>query len=454
MGGEYVGPLDNQLSSQRENPEFNSGPLFEWVKKCAIASENYRGLNEGEERDIFELFDNYEKFLTEHFSIGLTQKKFATAAERDGYLKSLIISELGQGSEMANKPLVGQEFLSSMSLSLRRKALADGEPEEVCKSLGIVFNKTDSTYVPTAARTPIETGSGAGFDRGEIRNKLGELLPALIESKLFGENIIVTEGRVSGNQMRVAAYLVVEMPSLQKQILICNELGEAAFVSHVWLGSHIFEEAGKGELQEGYGLTRVVYDKGGNWLERIKELLLKAPEDFSAEEAEKFRALTPVQKSSFLLSRRKINTVEFAQTRRELLDKYPTSKEYLQQLDIWYQNENFAISASQRRRICKQMLGQGPGSDTLINVTKESMIHCGFALYGANDANLNYVYKVEWKRDKGYLTQVLKEGLPEGLTIVKSGFKGFKNSEEFVDEFNLGGTLQRERHCMQLLGFG
>jgi len=316
---QYLGPERQLPQASETEPRV----LAAWIQRTSEAAKSYKGASEEEYAAAFELFNSYEQYLKQHFVGSLTGKKFNNAAEADEYLRSLVDEELSAYPKFflqtQNLPRVGQEMLEAMIQSLREKAKSAESLEELCDSFGIVYQNMPEVLVPTFGKRP-QTGSGAGFERGAYKDKLGELMPYLIESKLFGEHILVTEGVVRNDQMRDYPYVLIEIPELKKQILICNQLGEAVFVSQKWMGREIFAQADKEELQKEHGLDRVVYDRGGKWLEQVKDLLLENIEGKPEAKNADF--------SEALKDRPKVDVRKFALARAEVLNKFPTDMDF------------------------------------------------------------------------------------------------------------------------------
>ncbi|MDR2338354.1 MAG: hypothetical protein LBE20_06920 [Deltaproteobacteria bacterium] len=80
----------------------------------------------------------------------------------------------------------------------------------------------------------VTVGQGATkFKQPEFEPRLSRLVKALItdkELKLDRNKIMLYEETLQDNQMRKAPYVLINIPELNKGILVCNQIGEATFV--------------------------------------------------------------------------------------------------------------------------------------------------------------------------------------------------------------------------------
>ncbi len=313
-----IGP-ERQLTS----PDYNKETLLSLRTACLRQAQNYHGRFQDEFNSCMDVFQSYENYLRQYYATSLEHQSFSSATERDDFIKNAAIKE---GLAINDDLFTVQDMLQEMNSSLDRENKDSKSVEELCRQSGATYAKSDKVFVPAFGHNPIKTGSGEGFEFASYRDKAKELLVFLRQNEIFGENILVTEGDLEKSQIRKYPYLVIEIPAIKKQILICNQMEEAVFISHKWLGASIFEEANKQELQREHGLTRVTYDRNGKWLETIKALLLSGP-------SEKQNTVSSVTKNGDETQekkpRSKINLKDFATLRTELLERFPKASDFL-----------------------------------------------------------------------------------------------------------------------------
>jgi hypothetical protein len=71
--------------------------------------------------------------------------------------------------------------------------------------------------------------------------RLAWALAALKTLRIYGDDLIVRVGRVDADMMREHPYIVLEIPRIGKQIILCEQVGNRTFVSHEILDPQHFE---------------------------------------------------------------------------------------------------------------------------------------------------------------------------------------------------------------------
>lgn len=105
-------------------------------------------------------------------------------------------------------------------------------------------------------------------------SKLKLLLQVLRELDVFPEDIVVLSGIVTDRMMREKTYLIIEIPSLNKIVLLNEGYGEASFVVPTMLNRSEFVKNGKINILE-LGATKVIFQEEHvqEWKARMTDLL-------------------------------------------------------------------------------------------------------------------------------------------------------------------------------------
>ena len=108
------------------------------------------------------------------------------------------------------------------------------------------LSEEDAVYVPPQPLEPgIQTGGGE-FSKRETSPKLETILFLLQEIYELdinnSEEIKVNKGSVAKGMMRTEPYYLVELPTLDRSILVCNEIGNITYV----MDNTLLEEQGMG----------------------------------------------------------------------------------------------------------------------------------------------------------------------------------------------------------------
>ena len=105
------------------------------------------------------------------------------------------------------------------------------------------------------------------FQPARFQDRLAELTALLRQNDIFIENYIVTMGTVIPSQMRKVSYAVVEIPDINRTILLCDQVGEATFVIHGIGDPRRFLSITKSQLLSHPSIKahKVVWQSTGYW---------------------------------------------------------------------------------------------------------------------------------------------------------------------------------------------
>ncbi len=153
----------------------------------------------------------------------------------------------------------------------------DLDIDTFCKKFNIVHVVEKGVLLPPG-RSPILAGSGRGFADIPLYPKLNLFINLLHDNRVYTDDIVVVSGDVSPNQMRTESYILVEIPRLVSQVLLCNAYGEASFVYNGMMARKLVFSLSKSELMRKCGtnkLTRIRFspDDIPTWGEQMKHAL-------------------------------------------------------------------------------------------------------------------------------------------------------------------------------------
>ncbi len=136
--------------------------------------------------------------------------------------------------------------------------------EELAQRLGFkIIDLPPVTISPQTGMAP-QTGSGAGWKQPELKDRLGEVIEWLQRHNHihYGEEITIFRGNLRDAQMRSTPYYIADLPRSGKQVAVCNEVGEAMFVTHRLLVPAEWSLYPKPLLENYIGATRVEMHSG------------------------------------------------------------------------------------------------------------------------------------------------------------------------------------------------
>ncbi len=149
--------------------------------------------------------------------------------------------------------------------------------EDFLGSLNIASVALPGIILPPGENT-IPEGSGEYANGGReihFQQRLSQLIGLLQQHGIFTDDLIVCHGEISEHMMRKVSYCIVEIPRLNKQILLCDQVGEATFVIQGNLPRSVLMTLTKEQLQDQYPdlVQRIVYTSSITWEQQLFALL-------------------------------------------------------------------------------------------------------------------------------------------------------------------------------------
>lgn len=174
------------------------------------------------------------------------------------------------------------------------------------KEIDILTDRLDFVLLPSGSRA-IQTGDGSGIlEHPRFEPRLDLLIAALVRRGIGTDTMILRTGTLLPNQMRQESYTLLELPDIQREVLVCNQVGEATFVIRRHLGAPAYSRHTKEELQTLPGVVRIVCHEETQWLDEVCTALLADAElryvnvrDLEAVRREIVQHVTPAQWVTF-----------------------------------------------------------------------------------------------------------------------------------------------------------
>jgi hypothetical protein len=155
---------------------------------------------------------------------------------------------------------------------------------------------------PQRIRIPETTGNRVSFNKPKIQERFIWILDLLKQTNVTlkgkeGTNISLDPkscevyfGSVAEDQRRTVPYIIITIPSIRKQILVCEEVNEATFFSHQIYSYAVYENSknDKQQLEKIYGLKKLPFppgnaplpDRKAEWLNNLlRELNSDLPQN-------------------------------------------------------------------------------------------------------------------------------------------------------------------------------
>ncbi len=236
----------------------------------------------------------------------------------------------------------------------------------------LLMNRIPGVLLPPGAGT-VTIGDETKFEAARFEPRLEEVMSLLKTLGVFSDDVIVTTGDTPEEKMREVSYIAIDIPRLDRMILVCNQVGEATFVIAGRIPVRTLLSTSKEDLSElsADRVTKII--KNQQWAERLVHALTHGIDG----------AMTPP------MAKIDVRAEDREMLRAELLRKYPTSAEWMDEYrrdklqgddveaygrKLQYLTTRFGFSGSARRIA--------------------AFIKLGRKIYGENDALL----MAEWLR--------------------------------------------------------
>ena len=155
---------------------------------------------------------------------------------------------------------------------------------------------------------PLLPSSGAAIQREPaFIDRLALIITALHEIRIYTDDLILYRGELADNQMRKHSYILIEIPRIGGEIVICDQVGEATFVSNRSLGIEAYQRLTKSQLEATPGVLRVVHNDTDVWTREILQHL-----------------------QSNQVGGKKIDINDLIALRKAIQDSYPSAKKFLE----------------------------------------------------------------------------------------------------------------------------
>lgn len=181
------------------------------------------------------------------------------------------------------------------------------ENENPLGLLPVLRVRLEGTLLPPGEMPRSQTGNVEGWKPPEYAPRLQFLIEFLQRHGIFTDDLIIVTGTNTPTMMRQESYILVEIPRIGKEVLVCNQVGEATFVSERMLGRTVYVSSTKEQLVDFPGI-RIIFAEQGQWEGELAAILFGVNEDMS----------------------RKINVEDIEHLRQALIQAKPSAKDWLE----------------------------------------------------------------------------------------------------------------------------
>lgn len=187
---------------------------------------------------------------------------------------------------------VGDPFVRDAVEQAVARAIAPDEPalsvqgflELAIESLGhkldagtavLLTIETDLHFLPTHGTTSIVRGDDVDpLWEVRVEPRTAQLIKALNQNGIYADDIVLYKGMNVPRVMRQRPYTLIQIPRLDREILICDAAHQATFIGIGQRGPEYWATHGKEQLAQDIGIIRLT--NHGDWLQRTIQILFDA----------------------------------------------------------------------------------------------------------------------------------------------------------------------------------
>lgn len=209
------------------------------VNGAIESAQNYDGSEVSYERvfDALIAFENCAKELFGDPKLNYDQREAALA------------------QRVIKTPVTTQELLGVAARNFGQRLKAG--------SHNIKTIETGFIFLPTESAAPVSSGHHVGLSPALSEPRTEKLITLLNSHKppIFTDDLIMYPGKVSTNMIRHASYTLIQIPRLDREIVISDQVGEACYVGQGQRGPLFWTTYRKPELNQVDGISRILYNE-------------------------------------------------------------------------------------------------------------------------------------------------------------------------------------------------
>ena len=250
--------------SEAEKANYN-----DWLHDAYEAARDFDG-SETRDNALYKPLENIDRFIQDRNN-GLTsiqlEQAFAQACSPNlpkgaPRTVSTFLSLAGQFYDRASNASTKEDLLTTLS---------DG---------GTLIIPSSSIFVQTdeGALELSKTNNPLPFEK-RTQPRLALLVKHLKEAGIYTDDLIIHAGIAASNMVRSEPYMLVQIPRLDREVVVCDQVGEITFVSNRILGPTAWEHLSKEELKARDDVRAIVFNSEEQWWNDIAGTLIGHKQD-------------------------------------------------------------------------------------------------------------------------------------------------------------------------------
>ncbi|MCU7860649.1 MAG: hypothetical protein KZQ86_12650, partial [Candidatus Thiodiazotropha sp. (ex Lucinoma kastoroae)] len=145
---------------------------------------------------------------------------------------------------------------------------------ELLQEGGALIKQGNAVFVQTDDGE-INSGTSDTPSKFEVKLKprLAMLVTRLRDEGIYTDDLIIQAGKTDPKMVRENPYHIVQIPRLDKEIAVCDQVGEITFVKTGIIGTDLWANLSKDQLKERSDIQTVIFNNEAQWWSNIKTTL-------------------------------------------------------------------------------------------------------------------------------------------------------------------------------------
>ena len=240
-----------------------------WLSESFQAAQEFDGSEVSEER-LFYPLSLFDDFVRAHAD----DETEPSELERK-------VSDVAFPDHPVNMPLTVDGFLDTASEFYDRltDTKADTDVYALIESAGGIVQQSEQVFVKTDERQ-LNTATSDASQSYEVKTepRLAMLIAHLRNDGVNGQSVymddlVITQGQVDDAMMREHPYNIVQIPRLDMEIAVCDQIGETTFVKKGITSTELWNYLSKDQLKAREDIIHVDRHNDKQWWNEISSFL-------------------------------------------------------------------------------------------------------------------------------------------------------------------------------------
>lgn|GEM_PF-3557223 len=247
--------------------------IQEWLTSAFLSSIKFNG-SESSEDDLITHLSLFDEFARSHKDEGKTPGEMET-----------LIAKMAFPEIPKDMPLTIDSFLDEAGkfydrLIDTKKSQTTPDITAILENAGAVVKKSTRVFVKTDEGQALSAPSSGSSKPYKIKTeaRLAILLAHLRNDGVNGnpiymDDLVITQGGVNDKMMRQHPYYIIQIPSINMEIALCEQIGETTFVKKGTISEDFWDHMSKDELKARADIIDVTRNNDQQWWQEISDFL-------------------------------------------------------------------------------------------------------------------------------------------------------------------------------------